>query len=327
MFAASRPLYKARVRHQARSALLMFSRLRPLLCAAILGGGFLISAGPVSALAVSPVLYDFEIAPGSSRQSGVTLTNDTREEETYTLHAQNFSPSGECGQQVYVEEARPTGLASWIYPERPTVILGPGESAEFPFVVNVPRNAEPGGHYATLFFTRTGDVDEGSGVGVGSEVGVLLLVNVPGNVREDAQVESFTLRGSKIRDRLPVFFDLRIRNLGSVHFRTRGTLIIKNMFGRVVQRTSANPNNVATLPASVRRVESVWARTLTDEPDQDPCFYPPVTDTSRDGGFLNNLRAEWDNFALGRYRASVEITYSSTAPAVVSEDVIFLVIA
>ena len=304
----------------------MTMKFRLAICAAVFGCGLFLSAVQAQALAVSPVLYDFEIAPGSSRQSGITVTNETQQRETYTLNVENFVPSGECGQQSYVNEARPSGLASWIFPERPSVSLDPGQSAEFPFIVNVPRDAEPGGHYATIFFTQSGTRGEATGVGVGSEVGVLILVNVPGNVREDARIESFSLRGPTVRDRLPVYFDLRMRNLGSVHFRTRGTLIVKNMFGRVVQRAPANPNNVATLPASVRRVESVWARTLADEPDQDPCFYPPVKGASHEGGFIQDLRNEWDNFALGRYVASVEITYSSTAPALFSEEAVFWVI-
>lgn len=304
----------------------MMKKSRLITCLALFGCGVFLSTAQAQALAVSPVLYDFEIATGASKQGSVTITNDTGEEETFALHVRNFTASGECGQQEYLEESQPSDLASWIFPERPSVTLEPGESQDFPFVVNVPRDAEPGGHYATIFFSRVPDPANQTGVGVGSEVGILILVNVPGDVREDARIESFTLRGSSVRDRLPVYFDLRIRNLGSVHFRTRGTLVVKNMLGRTVSRLSANPNNVATLPNSIRRVESVWARTLTDEQDQDPCFYPPVSDTSRDGGFLENLRNEWDNFALGRYQASVDITYGAAATPLQSETVTFWII-
>ncbi len=304
----------------------MTMKLRLVICTAILGCGVFLSTAQAHALAISPVLFDFEVAPGSSRQAAVTITNDTEQEETFVLRSLNFIPSGECGQQQYLEEPLPSDLASWIFPGRPSVTLAPGERAEFSFAVNVPRNAEPGGHYASLFFSRLAEQTSQTGVGVGSEVGVLILVNVPGNVREDARVESFMLRGGTIRDRLPVYFDLRLRNLGSVHFRPRGTLVVKNMLGRTVARLSANPNNVAALPNSVRRVESVWARTLADEQDQNPCFYPPVSDTSREGGFFQNLRNEWDNFALGRYTAGVEITYGSAATPLQSAEVTFWVI-
>ncbi|MCW1892485.1 MAG: DUF916 domain-containing protein [Candidatus Uhrbacteria bacterium] len=252
-------------------------------------------ASPVSAITVSPVLYDFEITPGRSVQDKIRLINDTNQRETFTLNAENFVASGEDGGQTYLDEATPTGLASWVRFGEPTITLNPGESAEFPFMIGVPEGAEPGGHYATLFFTRGGGEKNGSAVGIAEQVGVLLLVRVPGDVREDARVESLRMKDGGFLNRLPAVFELRIRNAGSVHLRPRGTVVVRNMLGSVVARLSANPNNAAVLPNSVRRIEAGWAKTL---------------ETSS-GGFLAELRNEWRNFAIGRYTASVDVTYGS----------------
>lgn len=278
----------------------------------LVGCFFVVRAAPAAqALAVSPVLFDFEIAPGVSKQGTITIINDTETEDVFRLEVQNFVAEGEEGAQTYLDEQRPSDLASWVFVSKPTVTLGPGQSAEFPFVVNVPADAEPGGHYASVFFDRAPRSANGTGVGIGGKVGVLLLVNVPGNVREDAQIESFTLRGPAIRSALPAYFDLRIRNLGSVHFRPRGSLVIKNVFGRTVQRASANPKNAAVLPNSVRRVESVWAQSLVEEPET---------------GFIGGLKNEWKNFAIGRYKAFVEISYGSQAHELTSTELSFWVI-
>jgi hypothetical protein len=278
----------------------------------ILFGCLIAHAAPAAqALAVSPVLYDYEIAPGAGKQGTITLVNDTETADTFSLEVKNFVAQGEEGAQQYLDEQEPSDLASWITVNRPSVTLGPGQSADFPFAVNVPSGAEPGGHYASIFFSRKASNANGTGVGIGGKVGVLILVNVPGDVREDARIESFNVQGPLIRDRLPVYFDLRIHNLGSVHFRPRGSLVVKNLFGRLVEQTSVNPKNAAVLPNSIRRVESVWANTLTEDPS-----------TSFWSGVMN----EWHNFAFGRYEATASVIYGSKAGQLASQSVTFWVI-
>jgi hypothetical protein len=249
------------------------------------------------ALMVSPVAFDFEGTPGGSARGVIRLTNDSERSDTFSLEARNFIPYGEEGAQTYLEEEEVTGLASWVRFDQPSVFLQAGQTAEFPFVVAVPPDAEPGGHYAAIFFSRVPDKAQGTGVGVGGAVGVLLLMNVSGEIHEEARIESFTVREGAVHDRLPIYFDLRIRNLGSVHFRPRGELMIRNVFGNVVNRSDVNPKNSAVLPNSVRRVESVWARTLQEQ----------------EGGFFVQAKEEWRNFAIGPYTAAVEMRYGSQA--------------
>jgi hypothetical protein len=262
------------------------------------------------AMTVSPVLYDYEVEPGGSRQGSIALSNDGNRPELFALEANNFVPFGEDGAQQYVEEETPTGLASWMTFDRPSILLQPGETAAFPFVVTVPKDAEPGGHYASIFFSRVPDATEGSGVGVGGAIGVLVLVNVTGDVHEEARIESFVVRGPRIHHRLPVYFDTRIRNLGSVHFRPRGELVIRNVFGRVVSRSSVNPKNSAVLPNSIRRVETAWARATEEGP----------------GGFFAEIKNEWKHFAIGPYTASVSMVYGSKAWQLEGAEVSFWVI-
>jgi hypothetical protein len=290
----------------------MHLRFRWLITVAVIFGCIIARPTPAAqAIAVSPVLFDFDIAQGSSKQGTVTIINDTDQEDVFRLEVRNFIAMGEDGAQEYLEEQEPTGLASWVSVNRPSVTLAPGQSAEFPFVVTVPADGEPGGHYASIFFSRAPREANGTGVGIGGKVGVLVLVNVPGEVREEARIESLTLQGDAWRSHLPAVFDLRIRNLGSVHFRPRGSLIIRNIFGQEIVRVPANPKNSAVLPNSVRRVESVWANTLEEELET---------------GFWAEVRNEWKNFAFGRYTATVDISYGAQKKSLISPQVVLWVI-
>ncbi|MFA5130571.1 MAG: DUF916 domain-containing protein [Patescibacteria group bacterium] len=277
-------------------------------CTVLALGAFAIPAA--HAMTVSPVMFDMEIAPGAHAQSSIRILNDTKEAATYSFSAQNFVASGENGAQEYVREATTTDLASWVHLWQTSVTVQPDATADVSFEINVPTNAEPGGHYAAIFSTHGGSNAAGaSSVGLSEQVGVLLLVRVPGDVREQASVESFRMAGGTVLDHLPANFDLRLRNSGSVHFRPTGSIVVKNMLGNTVARFDANPNHSAVLPNSVRRIETDWEKA------------PMISDK----GFWNQTKNEWNNFALGKYTATAEMLYGSKNVALTATPVTFWV--
>lgn len=283
----------------------MLHRFRPVrfvLASAVMAVSFVLSVSSAKAFAVSPVLYDYTLDPGASIQGTMRISNDTNQRQTYYTSIQNFVPQGEEGQQEFVQEAVPSGLMTWIGLDRPTVMLDPGESADFGWAVRIPQNAEPGGHYAAVFFSTIPDGAAGSAVGVGAKTGVLFLVNVNGNIREAASIESFTvldrnrIPATKL-NRLPAHFEVRMRNQGSVHLRPEGTITFTNMFGSRVGSSPLNATNGRVLPNSVRRLYSSWG---------------PL-DVESSGGFFDELVGEAKGFALGKYTATLEATYGRTS--------------
>lgn len=267
-------------------------------------------ASPASALTVSPVKLERDIAAGASRREAITIINDSEEAQTYTLSAENFIAKGENGEQTYLKEDAPSGLASWIRFEETAVTVEPGRSRDVAFLIAVPANAEPGGHYAAVFAARGGGTTAGSGIGIAEEVGVLLLVKVPGNIRESLEVDSFRVAGPTITNRLPVTFNLRVKNTGSVHEELTGSLVIRNLLGRVVARPPVNPRASVVLPASTRRIESAWTK----------------SNASGGSGFFAKAKEEWMNFGCGRYTATLEASYGSPQTALTDARVVFWVL-
>lgn len=279
---------------------------------ASIAGLILMPLAAVRAITVSPVLLEFDIAKGASKQGEIRIWNETAEPQTYSVLVRNFVPKGEEGEQEYIEEETPTGLASWITVERQTVTLSPDALTELSFSISVPAGAEPGGHYATIFLASGPKKGQG-GVGVSSRIGVLLLVNVPGEIREEARIESFRIMsgadiprlrsgqavrpyGGNVISRLPANFELRVRNLGSTHVRLEGWLVVRNLIGWEVARAPANPKKSAVLPGSVRRIDAAWQKT---------------DDLPQAGGFWAETKSEWRNFALGRYTVTLDASYGS----------------
>jgi len=271
---------------------------------------YLISAHPAQAIVVSPVTVEHELAPGMSATGNVRVSNDTNEEETYYVSIQTFIAKGEEGEQQYLPETDVAGLPSWFSLSTKSITLQPKESKEFEYTINVPPNGEPGGHYATLFFSTTPSDGPGSNVGIAAKTGIIFLVNVTGDIKESAVIESFTANNN-IVSHLPEFMSLRIRNDGSVHLRPEGVLAVRNMWGGIVARVAANPNKSAILPNSVRRLNVWWAKS---------------NDIDNSGTFFGELKNEWKNFGFGRYSATVDVYYGSKKTPLVPKTVTFWVI-
>ena len=264
----------------------------------------------VQAITVSPPLIDQEISPGMSVKGEIVIINDTSSDQTYYSVIQSFVPKGEEGDQEYLPETDVAGLPSWIHLEEKQISLKPGESKKIKYTIDVPPNAEPGGHYATVFYSLSPSKNmKGTGIGIASKTGILFLIRVSGDIVEQANIESFT-SNKNLFTHLPAMLSLRIRNTGNVHIRPFGTLEVRNMWGGVVARVEANPKKSAVLPNSIRRLDTWWIKS---------------TNIDENSGFLAELKNEWRNFALGRYTAKVNVKYGKSKTSLPEKVVSFWV--
>lgn len=256
-------------------------------------------ASRANALMVSPPVVDYEMDPGKSQTGKILISNDSNETYTYIVSTQRFKAGGENGDPDILPENEDNAvndLKDWItFSGEQTVTLDPGQFREFTYEIQVPQNAEPGGHYAVAFFSHYSNVEGESGVGLGAKLGVLFLVNVSGNTTEGANLESFAMRNTFI-SHLPAEMSIRIRNTGTNYFRPKGNVTIRNIFGMESAKIPANTNKNAVLPNSIRRLDTWWVK------DQY---------SVKDEGFVSGLKNEWNNFGFGYYTATAYVTYGT----------------
>src|SRR5690348_4078168 len=146
-----------------------------------------------SKISISPVTFNLTANAGDSLKEVITVRNDAASTQTVTISAENFVAVGEEGQVGLTEDTTSFTLAKWINFGQTKYALKSGEQAQVPFNINVPMNAEPGGHYASVYAQVTpGNPGESSGSAVGQKIGSLVLLRVAGNVKEAASVASFS---------------------------------------------------------------------------------------------------------------------------------------
>lgn len=211
------------------------------------------SAQTGRAITIIPPNFELFANPGDSITEVMRVRNDSEFPETFSVVLEDFAAAGEEGEVVLEEPEDTFSLARWIEPEARDIILQPREERPFRFTINVPRDAEPGGHYASLLLASAGEDIEG-GAAVTQRIGSLILLRVSGNVVEEALIESFHVPSHSQAG--PIEFALRVKNEGNVHVRPRGTIIITNILGQKVDEIPLAGANV--IPGAVRRMVTTW---------------------------------------------------------------------
>jgi len=251
---------------------------------------------PANALTISPPRMEYSVKPGDKIVDIVKVSNETKKELTIYSEVKSFTALDEEGAPKFYEPQEGE-MANWIDVALKEVTLAPGEKKEVGFTINVPQNADPGGHYAAILWAmqKPGANKEKTPVSFISKTGHLILVRVAGDIKESGRILDFgTKNNKKLFNNLPVDFVIRFENTGNVHLKPLGQIEIKNMFGQQKALIDANPQKGNVLPNSVRRLENSWSN------------MEPVG-----GGFFTNLKNEWNNFGFGRYTADLALAYGS----------------
>ena len=216
-------------------------------------------------ITVTPPLFQVTQAPGTDWHSQLRVVNSNNYDITVRVGAQDFHPDGETGNAVLEEgsKADPSDsrrMSGWIEVPPGDLIIKRGSTAEVPFTLHVPVNADPGGHYGGLLVsTRPGDLVGGSGAGISSGISSLIFLRVPGDVVEKGSIRDFYTEHNVIQSP-DAHFILRFENEGNVHLVPQGEILITNMWGK--ERGKVNINESSTfgnvLPSSTRKFEFAW---------------------------------------------------------------------
>lgn len=262
---------------------------------------------PAHALTISPPLYDIAVAPNQSISDSLRVFNETQETSTWYFEAQNFTSQGQSGEPSFAGESNNEDLASWIVLPSAPLTIAPGETVNVGFTINIPQNADAGGHYAAIFLSTAPPSTNGGAVGVSSRIGALILLRVSGNVVEAGSLTQFKLSSGSVYASLPVGFSVLFKNSGNVHVKPYGTITIKGLGAgpaTVLVNQAAQPDGTIgpvgnVLPASNREFDESWGTSATGTQ-----------------GFWSTVSAEWSHLAIGRYTADLHLVYGTQGETV-----------
>jgi hypothetical protein len=208
---------------------------------------------PASSFAISPPSFDFTANPGDVIKNSIRVENLSDLPLNITAKPENFLAYGDTGQVSLTEEDTSYAINKWINLPVNVATISPKESETFEFIITIPQNTEPGSHYgAIVFSTITSGTTDGTGASVQQEIGSLILIKVPGDVIEDAKVDSFVSQENVYTDS-NLMFKAVIENTGTLHFKPVGRIYIKDIFGNIVETIEVDSKNI--LPKNKRAFE------------------------------------------------------------------------
>lgn len=224
------------------------------------------STDAAQGIEISPAIIDLNAEKGKSYTLKLTVRNITQERLMYSSEINDFTSKDESGApQVLIGSTLPdaASIVKWVSVEE-EFSLNPREAITLFATVTIPSNAEPGGHYGAIRFSGHAPEIKETGVGLSASAGMLLLIRVNGDIKEEASLASFTstsptdkTKQTSFFQTSPIGFAVRIKNEGNVHVKPIGSIEMTDIFGNLVQSIPINEDKSKNvLPNSIRRFEA-----------------------------------------------------------------------
>lgn len=204
---------------------------------------------------------DFSISlnPGEKKQVQVKVRNGSENSLVlesgvvdFIVAQDGFTPVAVEGKQVDPRWS----LASWLTLVPAEHKLSSEEVATINVLIEVPKNALPGGHYAMIYHRPINASSGESGSGISQRVGTLLYVMVKGPINEEAYINNFSW--PKFLENGPVNFSLNISNQSDIHINTKPVIKVYNLFGKEVTNIELEAKNI--FPMSERSFSGTWQK-------------------------------------------------------------------
>jgi hypothetical protein len=207
-----------------------------------------VQAGSVG-LSIQPLKITHTLKAGEFVSGVIQIANASDGAVNVETKTEDFIPlAGTYNIQIVQRAPGISTVRDWITLDAPkSFVLGRGAAKDVPYTIKAPLDAEPGGHFGVALFKAT-DIKEGQQLKVGTQVGMLLLVTVPGSRLEKGNVLEFS--GPFFVKKSPIDFIIKFENTGTVHFEPKGTITITNIFGKEIG--SVPVGGQVVLPTGVR---------------------------------------------------------------------------
>ncbi len=202
--------------------------------------------------------FSISLKPGEKKQVQIKVRNSSEDTLVLESKAVDFIVADDGATPVMLDEKKPDAswsLASWLTLVPAEHKLAGEEVATVNVLIEVPKDALPGGHYAMIYHRPiSASAITESGSGISQRIGTLLYVVVEGDINEEAYISRFNW--PKFLENGPVNFSLKIDNQSDIHINTKPVLKIYNLFGKEVANIDIEAKNV--FPKSEREFAGTW---------------------------------------------------------------------
>lgn len=244
------------------------------------------SVGPVvaqqggSGLNISPTRNELSIERGKSGVVKISIRNVSGVDITAKAEVNDFESDGVTGEPKILpksEKPLPTSIRNLLSSVE-DVPLAKDQKKDLQIPVNIPADATPGAYYGVVRYTAIPVVqqkEEGQ-VALSASVGTLVLIEIPGQIKQQIQLSSLKLQAGKSSGSFflqpPQKSLLSIKNLGNGFSRPVGKIGISGMGGKEIGSYNVNdvnpkgvvlPNTSRTFTNEIKKISTPGKYTVT----------------------------------------------------------------
>ncbi|MBD3238327.1 MAG: DUF916 domain-containing protein [Candidatus Moranbacteria bacterium] len=187
------------------------------------------SATLVKAIGFTPVSVDIKAAPGQSYQDSIKVINRSEKVIYYHIILKAFRASQAkagspkfSGNELSDQEKE---FLNWIKVQDQVIQLQPKQVKRVKYQITVPEEAQAGGYYFGILFSKTGQDVNKQALGMRGLSGPIFLMTVTGNLIYDFQLKEFRLSLDPEHQNLTC--SVNLENKGNVHVKPQGKIQFK----------------------------------------------------------------------------------------------------
>ena len=146
--------------------------------------------------------------------------------------------------------------------------MEPGSKKAIGARIKVPRGVR-GGRYAVILFESLSSGRRKRGnVMLGARLGTIVMVSIPRTLKREAEISRIKIEKVPVSPRegrqgktliQPVDFIASLKNIGNVHINAKGSVVIKNDEGRIIDRIPLEVGTGTVFPDGVRDFQGTWS--------------------------------------------------------------------
>ena len=219
---------------------------------------FFVPLAHASSLIISPPRIDLEGKPGDVLQQTIKITNASDKPITVSAKVADFIVQDNSGTPIQITTtASGRYLASpWFILDRTDFTLAPQQTENIVAIIEIPKAALPGGHYAGVYFSpvEKSKLDT-TGAQIIPQIGSLFGITIEGDIKYDALIKDFSVK-TNIYEFGPIEFSATIENQSDTHIKPNTSIVIHDMIGRKLADLPLDGVNI--FPFTSRVLNGKW---------------------------------------------------------------------
>ncbi len=223
-----------------------------------------------SGLSISPTLFELSLKPTQSTNIDINLKNITVDDVNAKAFINDFTADNVTGNPKIITDpsaVSPHSIKRFVG-GLADVPLKVGEQKKVSLTVTVPDGTAPGAYYGIIRYKAIpagANAPAPGQVALSASVGSIVLVTVPGNLKEQIQVHDIHVYSGPHGEHEGIVFfkkptqvGVEIANLGNGFSQPFGTVEVKNMYGKTAYNYQLNNTQPRgnILPSSTRNFKN-----------------------------------------------------------------------